>query len=123
MGIRLRERRGIVTLGGFHARQRMKRHQTVDRTLETPRSKVGDAVDGRSPGSRVRAFRSAFPVIQSNQWRVVSVGSSLTVAGAATAFALNSRVAEQRTVFPFHPTSGNRPAKSYRSIRDVATAN
>ena len=85
--------------------------QTVGRTLETPRSKVGDAIDGRSPGSRVRAFRSAFPVVQPDQWRVVSVGSSRTVAGAATACALASLAEIKRTVFPFHPTWGNRRAE------------
>ena len=82
--------------------------QTVGRTLETPRSKVGDAIDGRSPGSRVGAFRPAFPVVQSDQWRVVSVGSSRTVAGAATACVRASPMEMPHTVFPFHPTRGNR---------------
>ncbi len=87
--------------------------QTVGRTLETPRSKVGDAIDGRSPGSRVGAFRSAFPVVASDQWRVVSVGSSRTVAGAATACALASLAEIERTVFPFHPTRGTVKSECY----------
>ena len=90
--------------------------QTVGRTLEIPRSKVGDAIDGRSPGWRVRAARSAFPVVQSDQWRVMSVGSSRTVAGAATASAL-SPLAE-RISAPcslFIPLRGTVKAKCYNA--------
>lgn len=93
--------------------------QTVGRTLETPRSKVGDAIDGRSPGWRVGAFRSAFPVVQSDQWRVVSVGSSRTVAGAATACVRASPMEMSHTVFPFHPIRGNRrPKMLQRNMAD-----
>jgi hypothetical protein len=95
--------------------------QTVGRTLETPRSKVGDAIDGRSPGSRVGAFRSAFPVVASDQWRVVSVGSSRTVAGAATACALSSLAEIERTVFPFHPTRGTVRSECYSATNPISS--
>src|SRR5215510_40399 len=45
--------------------------------------RLGDCA-GRSPGSRVSAFRPAFPV---SQWLMRTRGSPLTVAGAATAAA------------------------------------
>jgi len=77
--------------------------------------------DGRSPGSRVGAFRSAFPVVQSDQWRVVSVGSSRTVAGAATACALSPLVERKRTVFPFHPTRGTVRSKCYSATNPISS--
>jgi hypothetical protein len=95
--------------------------QTVGRTLETPRSKVGDAIDGRSPGSRVGAFRSAFPVVASDQWRVVSVGSSRTVAGAATACVRASPMEMSHTVFPFHPTRGTVRSKCYSATNPISS--
>ena len=50
---------------------------------EQPRSSISrGTVEGRSPGSRVLALCSTFPV---SQWSLPAAGSPYTVAGAATA--------------------------------------
>ena len=66
---------------------------------------------GRSPGSRVNAWRTAFPVVPcgASQWLMVR-GSPLTVAGAARAF----------TRFPLNPLSRN--LSQGRSIQVVFCA-
>ena len=80
---------------------------------KVPVRRLGDAWDGRSPGWRVIAFRSAFPVVQTDQWRVVSVGSSRTVAGAATASAFSSLARGRTRRVPFSSHLGNRQIKCY----------
>lgn len=66
---------------------------------KAPVRRLGDAWDGRSPGWRVGAGRSAFPVAQ---WPCTNAGSPLTVAGTAA----DSTGRAGFTAFPFNPVGG-----------------
>src|SRR5262245_21206133 len=73
-----------------------------------PVHRLGDRA-GRSPGSRVSAFFGpAFPV---SQWPSWTLGSPLTVAGAATAFFEFVKLEFEVPVFPLSsPESPGKPA-------------
>jgi hypothetical protein len=120
----LRRRGGRPSPGdGPDARQRACRHRTRVRTFGyTPtKGKVTQSTAGllaRESGPQARPSRS----YRNDQWREVSCGSSLTVAGAARALDWASIAA--RTLFPFSsPWQGNRlPAWYVRalwSVKDV----
>nr|VFJ55427.1 MAG: hypothetical protein BECKFW1821B_GA0114236_10235 [Candidatus Kentron sp. FW] len=69
-----------------------------------PERRLGNAIDGRSPGLRVMAPCPTFPV-PGDQWCEMDKGYPPTVAGAARA--LDRMLRRVRTLFPFQVITGN----------------
>jgi hypothetical protein len=82
-----------------HSDAPVRHHGGGNRTTERPRTVVGDALDGRSPGLRVSACILPSQSPSGTYWSRLTAYSC----GGSQGFV---HVAGELTLFPFHPQAG-----------------